>query len=244
MPHLSEVDFAKLPADVRAGCQIGTSIDETPSASGTEGKKAVNGPSSGRSGVRAQARGLGECLPRLPQGKKAKRPKRIKGKDIKAGQRSLKYLRDRGWTCGIVEHYQSNFAGAGQKARFAGGYRVDLFGFVDIVCYRPDPIDMDGKSVSVLFVQATSRQQIAPHLRAYRQSEVYVKRGSPEQAEKKRAEHRELIERMRRMIDAPGAVFVIHGWECVEAPTKAGGIKPAWRVEERIVRLEDILKIP
>jgi hypothetical protein len=195
---------------------------------------------------------------------RTKRPKRIAGKKTNAGQRSLKWLRDRGWHAEMVEHYVHRPQGAGQAARFAGGYRKDCGGFIDILAWRDDEpggilergaLLEDGgahikcdpasgywcKSIHFLAVQATSRQQIAPHIRAYRDVEVFVKRGSPEQADKKRAEHAELIKRMLAWINAPGGAFVIHGWEPVEAPTKKGGVKCRWELTIKVVTARDLI---
>lgn len=61
-------------------------------------------------------------------------------------QRSLKLLRSRGYTCGITEHWNGWI-----------NRRMDLFGYVDIVCLDP----ILGR---VIFVQTTSGPNMAARL--------------------------------------------------------------------------------
>ncbi len=173
--------------------------------------------------------------------KRSKRPPRAKkaGK-LNAAQRTMKYLRDRGWTAEVVEKFIHRAEGAGQKSRFAGGYRKDLFGFADVLAFRPDPVSIDGKAVHFLAIQTTSRQQIAQHLRDYRDVENYIGRGSAEQQAKRRKEHGELLSRIMRWLGTPCAVFLMHGWEPLLVPKKSGGEKVQWTLTERVVVESDL----
>jgi hypothetical protein len=142
-----------------------------------------------------------------------KRPPRIKGKKTNAGQRSMNYLRKLGYTVDKAEHYVSRPQGAGQAAKFAGGYRKDLFGFMDLIAYGEN---------DVFAVQTTSRQQMMAHLRKYRSDPT-------------------LADRIRLWISSPGRSFYIHGWECNEVPTKAGGTKAMWNLTERMITAGDLI---
>jgi len=57
-------------------------------------------------------------------------------------QRSLSLLREQGWTCGIVE-----------KFNVFAKIRIDLFGFVDILCLR------EGKMLAVQTTTATHLEE-------------------------------------------------------------------------------------
>lgn len=72
---------------------------------------------------------------------------------------SLKHLRDRGYDAEVCEKYVARVAGKGQQMKFAGGYRKDLFGFMDILAFGAG---------EVVAIQATSKQQVSNHLRKYR----------------------------------------------------------------------------
>ncbi len=81
---------------------------------------------------------------------------------------SMKRLKARGHRgVAVVEKYVS-FCDAdedkprtGQRARFRGGYRKDLWGFADIICFR-----LTGPGI--IAVQCTSKQQESAHLRKFR----------------------------------------------------------------------------
>jgi hypothetical protein len=148
---------------------------------------------------------------------RTKRPPRIKGRKTKAGERSLRHLRKLGYEAAVAEKYVAKVFGNNQRSTFAGGFRKDLFGFIDILAYREDTAHPQ-----TLAVQTTSRQQITAHLRAYRKDA-------------------ELSARIRRWLSVPGRAFVVHGWECVEVPTKRGdGTKAEWQLTERWVTAEDV----
>jgi hypothetical protein len=147
-----------------------------------------------------------------PRPTRVKRPPRVKGRKLKAGQRSLRHLRDLGYTAEVCEKYAARAAGKGQAAIFAGGFRKDLFGFADILAYN---------GVETIAVQTTSRQQVTAHVRAYRKDA-------------------EVSQRIRDWIRHPGRRLVLHGWECVEVPAKRGGTKAAWQLTERVIAAEDL----
>lgn len=173
------------------------------------------------------------------------RAERVKGLKTNATQRSLKWLRDRGWTADVAEKFVGRVEGEGQKNRFAGGYRKDLFGFCDVLAYGPAPMRIEGRDVLALAVQCTSRQQIAPHLRAYRDIEVYVDRWDSEKARAKaRREHPELVRRILDWIASPSRLFLLHGWEAVAVRKKRGfGTKTVWQLTTHVVTPEDFVEV-
>jgi hypothetical protein len=170
-----------------------------------------------------------------------RRPPRVKGLKTNATQRTLKWLRDRGWTADVTEKYVSTVAGEGQKKRFGGGYRKDLFGFCDVLAYRVEAPVCGGPTM--IAIQCTSRQQITPHLRAYRDVEAYVKRYTGEKAKAKaRVEHTALVERILNWLASPYRAFVVHGWEPVSVPKKNGdGMKVQWELTTHVVTAEDFV---
>lgn len=94
-----------------------------------------------------------------------------------------------------------------------GGYRKDLFGFVDIMAYRLD---------QTLAVQTTSFQEMAPHIRDFRDDD-------------------ELRVRILDWIRDEHRSLVIHGWRCMEVPLKRGsGTKAQWQLTERTVEPADL----
>lgn len=177
----------------------------------------------------------------MPFSGRTRRPPRIKGLKTNATQRSLKWLRDRDWTADVTEKFISTVEGEGQKRRFGGGYRKDLFGFCDILAYGREPMRIEGQDVLALAIQATSRMQIAPHLRAYRDIEVYVNRYTGDKARAKaRAEHPELVRRILDWINSDYRALLIFGWEAVAVPKKnGGGDKAVWQLTTHIVTPAD-----
>ncbi len=77
--------------------------------------------------------------------------------------RSLHYLRNQGYRAEVCEKYVARVEGKGQQQRFAGGYRKDLFGFMDILAFGCG---------EVVVVQCTTKQQLINHLRQYRRSNM------------------------------------------------------------------------
>lgn len=147
--------------------------------------------------------------------KRTKRPPRIKGRKLKAGERSLAYLRRQGWTAEVCEQFKALVEGQGQQAIFKGGFRKDLFGFVDILAYQAH---------ETLAVQATSRQQMTAHLRKYRRDP-------------------EIRQRILDWIACPNRRLQLLGWECVEVPCKSrAGTKAEWRVTKRDVMAADLIE--
>jgi hypothetical protein len=140
----------------------------------------------------------------------------IKGRKLKAGERSLRYLRKLGYTAEVCEQFRARVEGKKQRQIFQGGYHKDLFGFMDILAYN------DQETIAV---QTTSRNQIAAHVRKYRSDE-------------------ETAERIQEWLcGQPNRRFVIHGWECVEVPNKRGaGSHARWQVTEREVTAEDLVE--
>jgi len=77
-------------------------------------------------------------------------------------QRSLKYLRDQGMTCQVVEHWN-------QWARI----RQDLWGFVDIVALKVDLDARPGYQGSTIGVQTTSLSNVSARVEKIKASELY-----------------------------------------------------------------------
>ena len=151
--------------------------------------------------------------PNLKTGCTARRPPKAKGKKLNAGQRSLKALRDRGYTAEVCEQFKARVDGRGQAAIFRGGFRKDLFGFADIIAYSP---------ALTLAVQTTSRQQMTAHLRAYRRDPA-------------------IVERIRGWLANPLRRLVIHGWEPLLVPCKSkAGTKVSWELTEREITIGDL----
>jgi len=69
-------------------------------------------------------------------------------------QRSLKYFRDLGYTCGITEHWNSHV-----------GIRQDLFGIIDILCVG------NGETIGV---QCTSKNGFSARVKKVRESDVLL----------------------------------------------------------------------
>lgn len=138
-------------------------------------------------------------------------------KKMKAAGRTLTYLRKLGYHVDKVEQWVPQPEGKGQRAKFAGGFRRDAFGFMDVLAFRPShPFQPLPTPERVVAIQCTTRRQIADHLRNYRRD----------------AKIREKI------LDwlACGCAFVIHGWwqEKVEN-TSCPGTHTRWRLDERQV---------
>ena len=135
---------------------------------------------------------------------------------VQAGGRTLEFLHDRGYHADKVEQWVPRPEGKGQRAKFAGGFRRDAFGFMDVVAFRPAERSLLCPQPVTLAVQCTTKQQITNHLRAYRRDPVV----------------------RQRILDwlACGCAFVIHGWWKETVLNKSNsGTHPRWRLEERQV---------
>lgn len=94
-----------------------------------------------------------------------------------------------------------------------GGYRKDLFGFIDILGFRGD---------ETLAAQTTSFQQVAPHILQFRRDE-------------------ELRTIILDWIASANRSFVLHGWRCMEVLRKDGkGTKAEWQLTERWIEPADL----
>lgn len=128
--------------------------------------------------------------------------------------RTLQHLHKAGWYAESSEKYITRPQGKGQKAEYAGGYRKDLFGFLDVIAF--------GLAPGVTGVQVTSHGQISAHLRKYRRDRV-------------------VAEKIITFIRA-GNRFVIHGWKKVQEPCKTRpGTRPRWRLTVRGVEEDDLV---
>lgn len=74
-------------------------------------------------------------------------------------ERSLKHLRDHGWTCAVVERWKPVFDKKTKQMR-PYGVRVDAFGFGDILACRST--DQPGEQ-EITLVQATDGTNFAKH---------------------------------------------------------------------------------
>lgn len=151
---------------------------------------------------------------------------RVKGKQANAAQRTLAYLRKGGFQAAVCEKFITRVAGQHQREKFQGGFRQDLFGFMDIIAFHP-------KTNEVLAIQTTStRAAIAAHLRLYRNPA-----GKTERETKKRTATRQAI---LDWLAQPCRAFLIYGWEPIEGRTKDGRVKVVWELTVRYVTMDDL----
>ena len=129
--------------------------------------------------------------------------------------RTLQFLHKAGWEAASCEKYVPSPQGKGQKAKYDGGYRKDLFGFLDVLAF--------GLAPGMTGVQVTSHGQITAHLRKYRRDRKLANK---------------IIKFMRS-----GNQFIIHGWRKVQEPckTKPGKTKPRWKLAVRWVEEIDLV---
>ena len=108
--------------------------------------------------------------------------------------KSTELLRRRGYVVEKCEQWIPRPQGRAQAAKYAGGFRRDLFGFADLIAFHPEiPV--------VLFVQTTSKKQMGAHMRHYRTDA-------------------KVCQNILAWISQPGRELVIHGWHAVK--TRAG----------------------
>lgn len=137
---------------------------------------------------------------------KTKRPK------LKATQRTLKALRDRGYTADVCEKRVYIKPGNVTHGGFDRGFTRDLFEFADVLVYKPD---VSG----VWAIQSTSRQAMSEHLKKYRRNP-------------------QVTQKIRDWL-ACGNRFAIIGWDYVMVPkVKGSGLKGVWKLCEKAVKAE------
>jgi hypothetical protein len=144
---------------------------------------------------------------------KPKRPK------LKATERTLKALRARGYHAEVCERFVA-FAGGEQAKKFAGGFRKDLFGYMDIVAYwdtsRRDVVMPDAATVGSWAIQSTSKASMSNHLKDYRRNPA-------------------VAQKIRDWL-ARGNRFSLVGWDYVMVPkVKGNGFKGVWKIHEEPV---------
>ena len=81
------------------------------------------------------------------------KPKRKKSKATSPTQRSLKYWREQGYLCDVVEHWNPH-----------AFKRQDLFGFIDVLCVKGEDI---------VGVQSTSGDHVAERVTKITEHELY-----------------------------------------------------------------------
>ena len=130
--------------------------------------------------------------------------------------RTLAALRKHGYHAEVCEKYITRPQGKGQAAKFAGGYRKDLFGFLDVISFHPS-------LAGVLGVQVTSRQQVSAHLKNYRRDPNIAG----------------LIQDWIRS----GNRFHIHGWRKLQVPCKGNPekTKVRWELTDNAVSIEELI---
>lgn len=127
---------------------------------------------------------------------------------LKATERTLKRLVDRGYTVDVCEKWVT-ISNGNETKNFKGGYRKDLFGFQDVQAYK---VGVPG----VWAIQSTSRQYMSDHLKKYRRNP-------------------EVTQKIRDWL-ACGNRFSIVGWEYMMVPKlKGGGTKGVWKIHENPV---------
>lgn len=144
---------------------------------------------------------------------KPKRPK------LRATERTLKALRDRGYHAEVCERFVA-FAHGEQKEKFAGGFKKDLFGYMDVLAYwdssRTDIEQPDVAKVGSWAIQSTSKACMSNHLRDYRRNPT--------------------VTHLIRDWLVLGNRFSIVGWEHLMVPKKrGGGFKGVWHICEEPV---------
>ena len=130
-------------------------------------------------------------------------------------------MRSRGYHVGKASQFMK-FGAIAPRGHASGavgqrGFQRDLFGFADIMAYKPGLVGMTA-------VQSTTKPQITAHLRKYREDD-------------------ETRQRIRDFLLCSN-VLLIHGWQRVEVPTKSKTAKSAtktvWTLTEHIVTLADM----
>ena len=132
---------------------------------------------------------------------------RLKIGKLNATKRSLQHLRRHGWTVDVAERFVTHGRGS------VGGYRRDLFGFIDLLAFRGN---------ETVAVQTTSFQLIARHLRSFRENE-------------------ELRAIILDWIAGENRSLVFHGWRCMEVGRVDGrGTKAEWQLTDRVILAADM----
>lgn len=121
--------------------------------------------------------------------------------NLDANRRTLAALRKVGLTASVCEQFVARVEGKGQRAKFAGGFRRDLFGFGDILAYDDH---------NTILVQATSKAGVSGHLRKYRRDP-------------------EIKAAILRWLALPGREFLVYGWQRYAVAKASGdGTKMSW----------------
>lgn len=114
----------------------------------------------------------------------------------------------------LAEQYPPPKPATGQRAEYAGGYRKDLWGFADIICFRCH-------APGIIVVQCTSATQVTAHVRKYRRDPDV------------RANILACL--------AAGNRVVIHGWEKTTVQNKSGdGSHTRWVLTEKKIAAKDM----
>lgn len=146
---------------------------------------------------------------------------RAKGKSADSVPRSLAYLEAEGWRAARAEQYKPHLERDEKTGLLVskGGHTVDLFGFMDILAFRPD-------DPRVLAVQTTSYGMLGVHLTAYRSDP-------------------ELSKLIREWLAAPHRALDLHGWQAVLVPNRSrAGSHVRWMLTIRHVEAKDLIEEP
>lgn len=152
----------------------------------------------------------------FPEGRRPRAKKPVAAGKLQAAARSLAWLRRRGYVAEKCEQWIPQPQGDKQRARYAGGFRKDLFGFADLIAFSP-------VTPGVIAVQCTSRQQVSAHLRLYRQ---------PGKAR----------DQLVAWLAQPNRLFLILGWEPIQIANRStAGSRVKWTFDQRWITTSDLV---
>lgn len=178
----------------------------------------------------------------------AKRPQ------LRAGQRSLDYLRKRGWEAEIMEKFITHGGTAQQQTYIDAllGQRARLIDLLRKSCSLDEAVMQEARH----FLDKLKEPQPPVGIGGYRKDPfgfmdilafggnaiLAVQTTSRAQITAHLRKYRqdpEVRDKIRKWLVGPAA-FHVHGWQRVELPTKTGGTKIRWQVHVREVFKEDL----
>lgn len=185
---------------------------------------------------------------------RTKRPKRITGRQLKAGERSLRYLRKHGWTAEVVEKFVT-VGGTKAMDNYIAVLKEQRDRLIRFVCERENPraraVMPSVEDFLINIPEPTAPSSVGGFRKdpfgfidilAFRGDEMLaVQTTSRQQTAAHLRKFRSddvVAEKIRKWL-AGGWSFVLHGWECVEVEAKKGGVKAEWQVTERPVEVAD-----
>ena len=180
----------------------------------------------------------------------------IKGRKLKAGERSLRYLRKQGYTAEVTERFVT-YGGTQAKDEYIRellGQRLQLLAKLRRAWVgKPERLSVLEEELEPLTLPEEPKGLHGVRkdlygfvdILAYKHDgeTIAVQTTSRQQITAHLRKYRGDEDTRQKILDwlaQPGRAFVIHGWICEELPTKAGGTKARWRCEERKVTSADL----